>query len=287
MASDYQMVYEGLTFGLGTDIGIEVIQGFEDYDVAMADSGIPRGWGDVPGLHTVRAREVVLQLSAKTDADLKLVLDTFQPAALPSPLYLTEPTFGERFVYARPIGRAFVRNPVHKFKKMVMVRFKLADPRLYAEEHVHIVPLFDAGGGGGAEYDFDFGVDFIGGATGDTSVTNHGNIAAYPTITIYAPSSGTTLTADLTNLTTGQVAGFTFATDLNPGDIFTADMRRIVVVDPGDSPYVRLSGTNRYGDWDLPRAPFAIEPGGNDLRFEISGSGVDASASVTFRDTTL
>ncbi len=287
MALDYQMVYEGLTFGMGTGIGIEVIQGFEDFDVAMADSGIPRGWGDVPGLHTVRAREVTLQLTAATDADLADILDTFQPAELPSPLTLTEPTFGERFLYARPIGRAFVRNPVHKFKRMVAVRFKIADPRLYSEEHLHAIPLYDAGGGGGAEYDFDYGIDFLGGATGDTTVTNHGNADAYPNILVFAPSSGTTLTADLTNLTTGQVAAFTFTTDLNPGDVFAADMRRIVVVDPGGDPYIELSGTNRYGDWDLPREPFAIVPGSNDLRFEISGSGVDAAASVTFRDTSL
>lgn len=287
MALDYQMVYGGLTFGMGTGIGIEVIQGFEDFDVAMADSGIPRGWGDVPGLHTVRAREVTLQLTAATDADLADILDTFQPAELPSPLTLTEPTFGERFLYARPIGRAFVRNPVHKFKRMVAVRFKIADPRLYSEEHLHAIPLYDAGGGGGAEYDFDYGIDFLGGATGDTTVTNHGNADAYPNILVFAPSSGTTLTADLTNLTTGQVAAFTFTTDLNPGDVFAADMRRIVVVDPGGDPYIELSGTNRYGDWDLPREPFAIVPGSNDLRFEISGSGVDAAASVTFRDTSL
>lgn len=287
MALDYQMVYEGLTFGMGTGIGIEVIQGFEDFDVAMADSGIPRGWGDVPGLHTVRAREVTLQLTAATDADLADILDTFQPAELPSPLTLTEPTFGERFLYARPIGRAFVRNPVHKFKRMVAVRFKIADPRLYSEEHLHAIPLYDAGGGGGAEYDFDYGIDFLGGATGDTTVANHGNADAYPNILVFAPSSGTTLTADLTNLTTGQVAAFTFTTDLNPGDVFAADMRRIVVVDPGGDPYIELSGTNRYGDWDLPREPFAIVPGSNDLRFEISGSGVDAAASVTFRDTSL
>jgi hypothetical protein len=287
MALDYQMEYDGLTFGAGTGIGIEVIQGFEDFDVQQADSGIPRGWGDVPGLHTVRAREVTLQLTASTDADLAVILDTFQPAALPSPLRLTEPTFGERFLYARPIGRAFVRNPVHKFKKMVAVRFKIADPRLYAEEHLHAIPLYDAGGGGGAEYDFDYGIDFIGGPTGDTTVTNHGNTDAHPIVLIYAPSSGTTLTADLTNLTTGQVVAFTFTTDLNPGDIFTADMRRIVVVDPADAPYIRLGGTNRYGDWDLPRAPFTIPPGSSDIRFEISGSGVDASASLSFRDTSL
>ena len=287
MALNYQMTYAGLTFGMDTGIGIEVIQGFEDFDVAMADSGIPRGWGDVPGLHTVRAREVTLQLTAATDADLAVILDTFQPAELPSPLTLTEPLFGERFLYARPIGRAFVRNPVHKFKRMVAVRFKIADPRLYSEEHLHAVPLYDAGGGGGAEYDFDYGIDFLGGATGDTTVTNHGNADAYPNILVFAPSSGTTLTADLTNLTTGQVAAFTFTTDLNPGDVFAADMRRIVVVDPGGDPYIELSGTNRYGDWDLPRAPFAIVPGSNDLRFEISGSGVDAAASVTFRDTSL
>jgi hypothetical protein len=287
MAENYQMVYDGLTFGLGTDIGIEVIQGFEDFDVRSGDSAIPRGWGDVPGLHTVNSREVILQLSAATAEDFETILNAFQPTETPTPLYLTEPTAGERFVYARPIGRAFIRNPVHKFKRMVTIRLKIADPRLYGAQHVHAIPLYDSGGGGGAEYDFDYGIDFVGGATGDTTVTNDGNADAYPNISIFAPTSGTTVDATLTNTTTGQLAEFTFATDLNPGDIFTANMRRLVVVDPGGDPYIHLGGTNRYGDWDLPRAPFAIIPGANDLRFEIGGSGVDAAASVTFRDTSL
>ena len=287
MAANYQMAYRGVTFGLGTSIGIEVIQGFEDFDVRSGDSAIPRGWGDVPGLHTVNSREVVLQLTAATDADFQTVMDTFQPTDTPTPLYLTEPETGERFVYARPIGRVFTRNPVHKFKRMVAIRLKLADPRIYGEQHVHAVPTFDAGGGGGAEYDFDYGIDFVGGATGDTTIVNHGNIDAYPNILVFAPGSGTTLTATLTNLTTGQLAEFTFSTDLNPGDIFTANMRRIVAVEPGGDPYINLSGTNRYGDWDLPRLPFALVPGANDIRFEISGTGTDASASLTFRDTSL
>jgi hypothetical protein len=170
---------------------------------------------------------------------------------------------------------------------MVAIRLKLADPRLYGAQHVVAVPLYDSGGGGGAEYDFDYGIDFTGGATGDTAVVNAGNIDAYPNISIFAPGSGTTLTATLTNLTTGQLAEFTFSTDLNPGDLFTANMRRIVVVDPGGDPYINLSGTNRYGDWDLPRTPFALVPGANDIRFEISGSGPDPAVSLTYRDTSL
>ena len=287
MALNYQMEYAGLVFGLDTNIGIEVISGFEDFAVRAGDSAIPRGWGDVPGLHTVNSREVMLQLTASTDADFKVIMDTFQPIDTPRELYITEPETGERFVYARPIGRAFVRNPVHKFKRMVAIRLKLADPRLYAAQTIAAVPLFDAGGGGGAEYDFDYGIDFLGGATGDTTVVNGGNIDAYPNISIFAPTSGTTVTATLTNLTTGQLAEFTFSTDLNPGDIFTANMRRIVVVEPGGDPYINLSGTNRYGDWDLPRTPFAIAPGANDIRFEIGGSCVDAAASLTYRDTSL
>lgn len=287
MSADYTMEYNGLVFGMGTDIKIEQISGFEDFDTSQGDSAIPREWGDVPGLHRVNSREVYLQLTAVDDDAWQIILDTFKPTDTPTALYLTEPTFGERFVYARPIGRYFVRNPIHKFKKMISIRFKLADPRLYGAQKSGTIPLYDSGGGGGVEYDIDYGIDFTGGATGDTIVTNDGNADAYPTLAIYAPTSGTSLTASLTNLDTGEIAEFTFSTDLNPGDIFTADMRRIVVVDPGDVPYIRLSGTNRYGDWDLPRAPFAIPPGSSTLRFEISGSGTDAVCSVTFRDTSL
>lgn len=285
--ANYQMEYEGLVMGLGTDIGLEVIEGFEDFEVNSADTALPRGWGDVPGLHTVAAREVVLQVATKDAADFQAVLDAFQPTDLPKPLYLTEPETGRRFVYARPVGRAFTRNPIHKYKQMAAIRLKLADPRIYGDQYTHLIPLYDAGGGGGLDYDIDFGAEFLGGSTGDTTVTNNGNSDAYPTILIYAPSSGTTVSATLTNLTNGEEVSFTFSTDLSSGDIFTADMRRIVTVDPADTPYVRLGGTNRFGDWDLPRKPFRIPPGSHDIRFEIGGTGVDASAAVTFRDTSL
>ena len=285
--ANYQMEYEGLLMGLGTDIGIEVIDGFENFDVNAADTAIPRGWGDVPGLHTVTSREVTLQLAATDDAAFQEIVNTFQPTDTPKQLYLTEPETGRRFVYARPVGRAFTRNPIHKFKKMASIRLKLADPRIYGDEHTHLVGLFDSGGGGGLDYDIDFGAEFAADATGDVTVTNHGNADAHPIILIYAPSSGTTVGATLTNLSNGESVSFTFSTDLNPGDIFTADMRRIVTVDPGSTPYIRLGGTNRYGDWDLPRTPFRIPPGSSDLRFEIDGTGADASAAVTFRDTSL
>lgn len=285
---DYQMQYESLVIGQGTGIGVEVIEGFEDFDASTGDVPIPRGWGDVPGLMTVNSRDITLQLYTKTDADFRTILETFQVVDAPTPLWLKEPGItDERFVYVRPTGRWFTRNPVHKFKKMAAIRLKASDPRIYGNQTTELVATYNAGGGGGVDFNLDYGIDFTGGATGDATVTNNGNIDAYPVIQIYAPSSGTTLTATLTNLTTGQLAEFTFTTDLNPGDIFTADMRRIVTVDTGDTPYIQLSGTNRYGDWDLPRTPFAIVPGGNDLRFEISGTGSDASASVTFRDTSL
>jgi len=287
--TDYQFSFNELDFGLGTLLGVKAVSGLEDFDMAMGDSNLPRAWGDIPGLHTANAREVIFELSTIDDGTLKSALNSFQPSEAVLPLGFKEPSFVERFLYARVVGRVMPRNPSHKFRKVITLRFKIADPRIYsATQEVQVIALYDSGGGGGLEYpEVEYPKEFAGGATGDEIVTNDGNTDAYPVVTFFGPSSGTMTGATLTNLTTGQTADFTFTTGLNPSDIFTADFRRLVQADPGTTPYIRLGGTNRYGDWNLPREPFTIAPGANDLRFEITGTGTDPTCSVTFRDTWL
>ena len=285
---DYQMEYGGLTFGLGTAIGLEDIAGFDDFNMTMGDTSIPRQWGDVPGLHTAQGKEVTLQITTHDPAAMAIALAAFQPSDEPMALYLRMPGVGDRFVWARVISRAMPRNPGHKFKQMMTIRFKAADPRIYASvEESDTMSIYDPSGGG-TDYAKNGNVNYIGDPTaGEITAQNDGSTLTYPLIRFYGPSTGTMTGATVQNITTGAEAVFVFVTPMSIGDIFYADMRRIVTVDPGDEPYISLGVTNRYGDWQLPRTPFAIQPGPNVLRFEGTGTTTDASAVITWRDASL
>lgn len=284
--NNYQMNFNGLTFGAGTSISLEVISGFEDFDATIGDLQIPRRWGDVPGLHTINARDVILELYTVEDDVWRTMLDTFLPSNTPTFLFIREPGDSEdRLVYARVTGRWFTRNPVHKFKKMASIRFRLADPRIYGSTNkAKTLSLYNPSGGG-FDYGADYEIDFVGGTTEEKIVTNEGNADAYPLLRFYGPASGTVTAVKVTNITTEQMLDISSAVLIN--QILEADMRRIITVDPGAMPYINIDGSNRYGDWTLPRIPFYLAPGDNLLRFEITGTSIDVVCTINHRDTWL
>lgn len=282
------MEFDGLTFGLGTSIGIEDIAGYDDFTMTMGDTAIPRNWGDIPGLHTAQGKEVTLQIKTTSADDMTIALAAFQPSEEPKMLHLKMPGVGDRFVWARVVGRAMPRNPGHKFKQMMTIRFKAADPRIYgSEEKSGTLSIYDPSGGG-TDYAKNGNTNYIGDPTaGEITAVNDGSTDSYPLFRFYGPSSGTMTGVTIQNITTGAESVFVFTTAMSAGDIFHADMRRIITVDPGDDPYIRLGATNRYGDWSLPRTPFPLQSGLNVLRFQGTGTTTDASAVVTWRDASL
>lgn len=287
--NDFQMQYNGLLFGRDTPIGIESISGFEDYSATMGDVAVPREWGDIPGLHTVDSKEIVLEVSTTSDNSLGDILNTFQPSETPKQLILKDPYSYERFVYGRPIGRVMLKNPIHKFKKMVTIRIKAADPRIYSvmQEQAE-ASVFSATGG--LDYSLaEYSKEYVGsGSTGEAVVNNDGNSKAYPVIKIFGPPTGTLLGSTITNLTTGKTAEFVYASSLLSSDVLTADMRRIVVADSSDIPYIYLgTSTNRYSTWQLPREPFYLAPGDNQIRYEVDGTTTDAEIQLIYRHTSL
>lgn len=286
---NYQMSYNGLLFGMNEIVGIEEIKGFDDFEMAMGDVSIPRGWGDVPGLHTAEAKEVVIDLTMRTDLAMALALSTFLPNDEPLPLHLMVPELGNRFLYARVVGRAMPRNPISKFKKMLTVRFKIADPRIYAADQEEGSLTIYNPSSGGTDYNKDGNVDYAGDPTaGEITAQNDGTVDTYPLIRFYGPQDGGTMTgASIQNITTGAAADFDFTTPMGASDTFFADMRRIITSDTGSAPYVSLGAVNRYGDWQLPRTPLSICAGPNVLRLTVDGTTTDASAVVSWRDASL
>lgn len=293
--SDYQVRFNSLTMGMGTDYSIAKLEGLEDLTARSGDAAIPRADGDIVGLHTAAAKELVAEVYVRGEKDSQDLRDkvqalhtAFQHREQPTQFYWREPGFtDERYVWARPIGRAQVRNPRTAHQPNMALRLKVADPRIYADAQKSInMGVYDASGGGmdfdEDEYPMEFAVD----TSAISIATNDGNSNAYPLLRFYGPVSGTVTEVTLTNSTTGLTA--VFATTILNGQILSADMRRIVTADTGDDPYVALDGSNRYGDWELPRRPFYLAPGDNELRFEVTGgSSTDALCVVTYRDTWL
>jgi hypothetical protein len=291
--NDYEMSFRGLTFGGSTALGIKSIDGLQDFDASLGDTPIPRGDGDIPGLHRVAGKTITLELVAKGVAKSQALADTlaaaaevFQRSTMPERLYFKLPGQSESFVWARCIGRAIKQTPDVAFgARPLLVRLKAADPRVYGvTQQNETLGVYD-GSGGGSDLDFDFPVDFSVDTSAEAIVTNNGDFNSYPLLRFYGPTTGTVTAVKLTNVTTGQVTEF--ETTIITGQILTADMRRIVTADTGDDPYVSLDGSSRYGDWVLPRTPFALAPGDNALRFEVTGTSVDALCVVTHRDTSL
>ena len=294
--SDYDFHYNGLDIGNAYPVGLIEAEGLTDLTVGMGDSSIPRGSGDVPGLSVAKARTVTLTLRVRGDKrsqeladDVKTVVSAFAMSQEPKALTFKEPGVPEQLVYVRVAGVHVPRKPTLTLGyRPVTVRLKAADPRVYsAEEYSDTAGIYNPSGGG-IDYNKDGNIDYLGDpSAGEVIARNDGNAEAFPVVRFYGPTTGTMTGATIQNITTGAVADFDFASGLLSSDIFTADFRRLVTVDPGEVPYIRLNSSNRYGEWQLPRTPFSLAPGDNVLRLEVDGTTTDAQAVITWRDTSL
>lgn len=295
--ADYEMEFRGLRFG-GTDgsnpVGIRMIDGLQDFDARVGNTPIPRGDGSIPGLHTVKEKDIKLDLIVNGASKSQAIEDAmaearavFQRDQTPEPLYFKFPGQAESFVYARAIGRQERKGIETAFgQRPLLVRMLAADPRVYGSTQKSATLGVYDGTGGGEDFPIpEYGANFNLDTSAEAVVTNAGDANAYPLLRFYYGSAGTITAVKVTNTTTGQVTEFT--TTITTGQVLTADMRRIVTADTGDSPYIDLNGSSRYGDWVLPREPFYLVPGDNSLRFELTGTSTDAQCVVTFRDTSL
>lgn len=299
--ADYEMEFRGLRFG-GVDgsrpVGIRAIRGLQDFDARIGDTPIPRADGSVPGQHTVKSKEVQLHLlvngvkgSDTLEHDFAAARAAFQRTDTPEQLYFKMPGQDESFIWARCIGRTEKKAVETAFgQRQLIARLVAADPRIYgSDQKSQTFNIYD-GTAGGTNLPLGAGgtgfvVNFSADTSSETILHNAGDAPAYPLIRVYGPITGTCTAVKLTNTTTGQTS--TFNTTIATGQTLSIDMRRIITADPSDTPYVALDGSNRYGDWALPREPFYIAPGDNAIRFEITGTSTNVKCVITYRDTSL
>lgn len=293
--TDYQACFDGLVIGKDTNYRITKLEGLEDLEIRSGDVPIPRGVGNIPGLHTEAAKQIILEAAVVGDAhsqtlanDYAAFLAKFRQSDGVRKFSLKEPGYPERFVWARVVGRKFERNPRNALTfRPVLVRMTASDPRIYSEAlKTATVGIYSASGGGIDMPEEEFGMDFTTNTASEVTITNAGDANAYPLLRFFGPTDAGTLTGGtLTNTSNGSI--FTHTATILAAKTLEADMRRVVTADGGSVPYVHIDESSRYGDWVLPRTPFYLSPGQNTLRYEVTGTTTASLVTVSMRDTWL
>ncbi len=290
--ADEQFQFRSLVMGPGTDYMINRVEGFEGADVRVSDSDQPRGDGGLRGIDLVAPKTIAIELAlvaegetgAAYEALWAAVREAFRPSREQDfPLVFKRPGQVEKLIRARPVQ--LVRVEEHKnfnrrgFPPVVL---KTVDPRIYSSElHTGNVPIYAASSGG---MDWSVGnwpVEYTGGFQTEFVAVNAGTADAYPFVQFFGPVVGTCTGVTLTNSTTGQVLQIT--TTITTGQILQADMEAAVT--GSNRLVISLGGSSRYGSWALPRDPFRLAPGSNNLRFQLTGTSTDVVCNLQWRDT--
>lgn len=289
---DGQFRYRGLVFGDGTDYQLDSADGFEGFQVRSSDSDQPRGDGAIRGLDYVAARVLAFQVALieMEDGDGSIYearWSTLRSTFLPSrdddtALTFKRPGQPERQIKCRPIQltRTEAWGSFNRFGHAPFV-LRASDPRLYSSTEYSENVFVYSGEKGGADYPWNFGVDFTGGIQRELVAINNGNTDAFPLIRFYGPVTGTCTGVVLTNSTNGDV--LEIDTNVIGGQLLQADMTAAVTGE--DTLVISLDGTSRYGSWALPRSAFRLSPGSNTVRLQVDGTSTDVVANVTWRDT--
>lgn len=286
--------WRGLTFGgPGTPYRIEKETGLDDLDVRSGIRPLPRLAGAAPGEHYATARSIVLDLGwgADTAAAAEAVTSALRAVTGPSETTLYEygitradntVWFVRGRVARRQIPRDVDSETLGSLRGSLVI--ECPDPRIYsAESRGVLIPNYGNAGGGidlPAQIPWNMDPPELITAT----AVNNGNTDAWPLIRFEYPaaSAGTATAFLLTNMTTGQE--FEVITALTAGQTLTADMDAFIRATGGQ--IIGIGGASRYGDWSAPRDPFALAPGTNLLRFDLTGDA-PVVARVDWRDTDL
>lgn len=105
----------------------------------------------------------------------------------------------------------------------------------------------------------------------DTTITNSGDVEAWPIWHVYGPGSALVLR----NLTTGQLLELTVSLAVN----------EYVVIDtrPGAKTVAKNDGTNLFPNLSTSSALWPLQAGSTSLRVEMAGTTSDSSVRLTFR----
>jgi hypothetical protein len=239
--------YNGLTFGVGTNIEVSAIAGLGDVAaVRNSDQVRPNAYGMVGGYDYLGVRSIVMTLEVTPDSSgsLSLALDEVKEAFAPT----TDPANIKPFLFKLPgQDRRLINARARKLSApidlgytggiaIVNVQLDAIDPRIY-ESVQSFTNILCTGG--------------------TATVVNAGNCPTLPVAAIAGPCGGPTITNNNTGQSISLTAGAGF------GQVFVVDFDAHTVEYQGTSMYSLLTPGNQF--WSL-------APGATQVAFSTIGA---------------
>ena len=282
--SNWQMSYNGLTFGAGTAYAIDNVDGLDLPAVRNGDVARPRDTGEFIGLDLLGGRTVTLDLDATSDGtSLQHALTALAGALIPppdgqteSPLWIQLPNLPLLSVSARVRKRQLPIDlpwSTGSYAKKIVVELHATDPRVYAPSVGTVITLATPTGGltFNATPPFVFG----GGGVSSATVNNTGNIEMRPLITIAGPVTNPSITNQTLGLTLTFSNPNQITYTLNDGDLLVIDTDQHQATYYPSGSTVGSSRRNWLVSgstwWDLP-------PGSSTIQFDSGDASLPSPA---------
>lgn len=273
--NDWQMNFNGLTFGAGTVYRISNVIGLHDLpDVRSSDQPRSRQHGEFAGIDLLGGRDIDVQITvtAKHPDDttwqaLSQALVAGLPQELPLTMQIPGVALGNELQVQARVRRLSLPVDMDYYVGVGRgaVSFHLTDPRLYSSTETSLSVNQAAPDGSGLTFNATFPLTFGGGSSGGQVVaTNDGEFAAPWVATL----SGPVTNPRLENVTSGEIISFDGT--VNSGEtLVVSSLNRTVL----------LNGTaSRYSWLEQGSTWFDLAPGNNTIRF----AGTSGTGSMTF-----
>lgn len=275
----YTSNFNGLTFGPGTDIQLVEIDGLRSMKTRTSDVSYPEDDGALPGIDLLAERTITYKLmvaapqTMSVEQALEACAAAFQvirdPAGgLPLEVFLpgwTEP----RQLTARPVNNDVPIDVNYSLNYLQFaVQFDCADPLIYSTTQ-HTASTGLPSPSAGLPFNVTFPAAFGASSGGSVQVTNAGNYASRPVVTIKGPC----INPRVDNGTDFMQFNITLAST----DVLVIDMA---------AKSVTLNGSaSRYNTVATGSAWWALAPGVTTMSFSTSdGAQVAATATIQWRD---
>ena len=275
----YTSNFNNLTFGPGTDIQLVEIDGLRSMKTRTSDQTYPEEDGALPGIDLLDERTLTykLQIAAPqtmtVEDALQACASAFQVIRDPAgglPLQVILPGWSEpRQLTARPINNDIPVDVNYTFGFIQFsVQFACADPLIYSTTQ-HTASTGLPSPTAGLSFNVTFPAAFGASAGGSVVVTNAGNYATRPVITITGPC----INPYVSN-----------GTDFMQFDISLA-ASDVLVIDMAAKSVVLNGSASRYNTVTTGSAWWGLAPGDSTFTFSSGdGSHVAATATVQWYD---
>ena len=265
---DYQYEYRGLLMGSGTYYEIDELSGLSGLNFRIGDRDFPRSHGQIPGKLLANYRLITVDMKVRVPGGTAETIAPFvrnvekmispdqgtRDGTIPDDEWdkfvWKEPGLDEQFIRARPVRSREPRRHDTEFGiRPITFQLRAADPRKYGTTQR---TLTHTAGNTPASKEF--------------VITNDGTAKAYPLIHYL---TGSNTGGFIKNRTTGVEIHFE---DLLINSTYQFDMDAVIRGARKEAftyvgPLTTVPDTEKYPyyKWLVPRKPFFIHPGNNDL----------------------